>query len=258
MDVQQPGQVIIPHDDDKKADQQMTNSSNSTQPQQPTAPSSQPAPSPVPATNPTASAQSLPPSSDGSTPAAEKAPLRTEQPTDLMGQDNVVDDAGWQYDDQPHDAGSLGNLNWTATEFIEHAKSLEWYVLLAIAAVVIAGTDYWLTRDLISVGIIVFAILLLGVYAGHKPHTLQYFLSPQGLQIGSKFYSFQEYKAFSVADEINQSSIVFAPLGRFTPPLTIYVAPDVEEAVLDYLSNFLPFEEHKDDAVDSLMRRIHF
>jgi hypothetical protein len=104
----------------------------------------------------------------------------------------------------------------------------------------------------------VFAVLTLGIYAARKPRVQQYTLTPQGLNVGPKNYTFENFKSFAVAEEGAIASIVFMPLKRFMPPLTIYVAPDMEEQVISYLSALLPFEQHKQDAVDSLLKRIRF
>ncbi len=54
-------------------------------------------------------------------------------------------------------------------------------------------------------------------------------MNRSGLQIGVKSYGFQDFKTFSIAEEGAIVSIVFMPLKRFMPPLTIYVAPDMED-----------------------------
>jgi hypothetical protein len=48
------------------------------------------------------------------------------------------------------------------------------------------------------------------------------------------------------------------PLKRFMPPLTVYLAPEMEEQIVDFLAQLLPFERHRQDAVDGLLKRIRF
>lgn len=163
--------------------------------------------------------------------------------------------------DLSYDAGAQplpDDLQWTAAEYVEHRKNVSWYTLLIVISVLAAVIDFILTRDYISTGVILLAAALFGVYAGHKPRNQQYYLNPQGLQIGEKLYPFQSFSNFSVTEEANLASIVFMPLKRFLPPLTIYVGPELEAQVLDYLSEFLPLEQHRGDAVDGLLRRIRF
>lgn len=153
--------------------------------------------------------------------------------------------------------GSSG-VKWTASEFVAHEKSLGWYGLLLVATVALSGLVYLLNKDFISVGVILLAGLVLGVYAGHRPRQLEYRLSEQGLSIGQKYYGYNQFKSFSISDEGAFSAIVLMPLKRFAPAITMYYAPDDEDIIAGILSTQLPMEEHHPDAVDSLMRRIRF
>lgn len=232
MDMQ-PGQVIVPHDGGSQ--------SNDVQPHVTAAPQ----PAPVTSVQPPERAN----------PAASESAVSSDTSQDSQA-------GGWQYRQQGDEANQGEPLpeevQWTAAEFIEHHKGVSWYGLLVLAAVVLAVADYFATKDIFSAVVIVVAAGMFGVYAARKPRTRDYHLSPGGLQIGEKTYGFQDFKNFSVAEEGAVSSIVFMPLKRFAPPLTIYVSPDIEESVLNYLSAFLPFEQHRADAVDGLLRRIHF
>jgi hypothetical protein len=168
----------------------------------------------------------------------------------------------WQYSQEANPAlsqkAALDDVTWTASEFIEHSKGIGWYGLLMLAGLAVAGLNFFFTKDVVSTVLLALAVLIFGIYAGHKPREQQYHLSPQGLQIGGKLYVFQAFKAFSVAEEGSTASIVFTPLGRFAPPVTIYVAHDMEDRVLNYISNFLPLEQRRADAVDGLLRKIRF
>jgi hypothetical protein len=149
-------------------------------------------------------------------------------------------------------------ITWTASEFVAHNKSPGWYVMLVVATVVLSVIVYVLNRDFISVGVVIVAGVIMGVYAGHQPRQLEYILNSQGFGIGQKQYSFTEFKSFSVQEEGAFSSIVFMPLKRLGPAITIYYAPEDEDNILAILTSQLPMEEHRADAVDTLMRRIRF
>ena len=171
--------------------------------------------------------------------------------------------ASWQYSQEPADidrsvAPLPEDVAWTAAEFAEHQKGLGWYGVLALIAILLATGYYLVTKDYFFTGVIILAALMFGVYAARKPRTQQYHLSPNGVQVGEKTYGYQNFKNFSVAEDGSIASVIFMPLARFAPPLTIYVSQDVEDHVLSYLSLFLPFEQHHTDAIDSLLRRIRF
>lgn len=244
MEEFKPGQVISPQNDEP--------GTVSQQPSIPAPPSSpqpdvvQPTPQ-APVSIPVAAqAAELP-----AQPAAEQAPEGT-----------------WQFHQEA--AGALGGsamqqsldptdeIVWTAAEFIAHDKSPVWYLALASAGVVASGLVYLLTRDKITTAIIAFALLAFGLFAARKPRSQTYTLDFRGLHVGQRVYSFASFKSFAIAEEGQAVSLVFMPLKRFMPPLTVHLIPEVEDRAVDFLAQILPFDQHHRDAVDSLMRRIRF
>ena len=155
-------------------------------------------------------------------------------------------------------AAQPGAVTWTASEFIAHDKSPAWYFGLAVGAAVAAALIYLLTKDVVSVVVIIVAALVFGSYGARQPRQLQYQIDQRDVTIGDKRYGFDEFKSFSVVPEGAFSSIAFMPLKRFSPIITIYFAPEDEKKILDVLSGTLPYEEPRRDVVDSLMRRIRF
>jgi hypothetical protein len=192
-----------------------------------------------------------------------------------MNGDNQKPGAGqpeggqWQYTPtaQPQPANQMPaampmptpqEVEWTASEFVAHNKTTSWYGMLALAAVVLAAIIYFVTKDLVSAGIIVLVAVLLGVSAARKPRVLHYQVNGGGLAIGEKFYPYAEFKSFSVMQEGAFSSIMFLPLKRFMPPISIYYDPQDEERIIDVLSFYLPMENRSHDVIDSLVKRIRF
>jgi hypothetical protein len=160
--------------------------------------------------------------------------------------------------ENPEEGSAETAISWTASEFVAHDKSAGWYTLLIFGAAVFAAVVYLVTRDVISTGVVLVAAIILAVYGSHKPNEQQYTVDDQGVGIGQKRYSYDDFKSFAIATEGAFSSLVFMPLKRFAIPLTIYYAPEDEERIVNLLSNQLPLEEHRLDAVDNLMRRIRF
>ncbi len=176
---------------------------------------------------------------------------------------------GWQYNPEPvgNQIGSqqtpaqkeaMQPITWTASEFIAHQKTTGWYGLFALASVVGIALIFLLTRDFISVVIVIVVMAVLGFAAGRKPRTLQYQLDTKGIHIGLKEYAYNDFKAFSVIEEGPINSIDLLPLKRLMPPITIYCEPKDEEHITSLLGTYLPFQEGKKDLVDRFMHRIHF
>jgi hypothetical protein len=153
---------------------------------------------------------------------------------------------------------SGNGVSWTASEFISHHKSANWYLLLGGAGLVLAILMYAITRDIFNTAIVFIAIALFGVAASRQPRQLAYRVDSHGLTIGQKQYPYSDFRSFSILDEDHFHSITFMPLKRFMPPLSIYYDPADEHRIADVIASHLPFEDHKHDLTEKLMRRIRF
>lgn len=151
-----------------------------------------------------------------------------------------------------------GGVTWTASEFVAHEKSANWYLSFAGSAILLGAVIFLLTRDFVSLVVVFVAAVVMGIYASRKPRQLTYRIDEAGIAIGPKHFGYEEFRSFSIMPEGAFSSIVLLPLKRFSPLTTIYFAPDDEDTIVDMLVDRLPFEDFKFDAVDRLMRRIRF
>lgn len=158
----------------------------------------------------------------------------------------------------PRAALGTQSISWTASEFIAHEKSASWYLSLGGVAVVVATLIWLITRDLVSSGVVLFGALMLGIYGARKPRQLPYRVDSYGVQIGPKYYSYQSFRSFSVVAEGAFSSIMFMPLKRFSPALSIYYDPNDEVAILNLVALQLPHEQRNQDLIDRLMHSIRF
>jgi hypothetical protein len=158
----------------------------------------------------------------------------------------------------PMPADQDETISWTASEFIAHHKSPGWYLLLTIIAVVLAVIIWFLTRDAISVAVIIVGAAIFGTYAARKPHQVPYQVDEAGIGIGIRHYGYEQLRSFAIVPEGAFSSIVFMPLKRFMPVITIYYAPQDEARIVETLSARLPVERQQGDMIDRLMRRIRF
>lgn len=161
-------------------------------------------------------------------------------------------------DSEPKAVQSDNDISWTASEFIAHTKNPGWYVILAVATVVLTAVIYLLTKDKVTSVAIVIASLLFGIMASRKPRELQYSVGADGMHIGQKFYPYGVFKSFSIMQEEGIESIWFMPLKRFMPGLSIYFAPDEGQKIVNVLSEHLPFENRKLDTIDLLMHKLRF
>jgi len=191
-------------------------------------------------------------------PAVEATPqVAPDAPVFTPEQPLADDNASLPYQNEASESASK-EISWSASEFIAHNKSSSWYMMLFGAAAVIAVLVWLLTKDVFSAVVVLLALGVLGAYGSRKPRELQYVVDEHGVAIGQKQYSYHAFRSFSVITEGAFSSIEFIPLKRLAPAITIYYDPKDEDEIIGVLSQHVPFEPHKRDAIDQLMHRIRF
>ncbi len=183
-----------------------------------------------------------------------------------MADDKKTANTPWQFKADNSSNGPVSNprsisvqpVKWTASEFIEHNKGSEWYLMLAVGAVLLAAGIYLITKDVISAAMIVIVAIIFGIFASRKPRVLEYQVDGSGIHIGPKFYPYASFKSFAVISEDSINSIWLMPLKRFMPIITVYFAPNDGQKITAVLGNFLPVQNHQPDPIDRLMHRMRF
>ena len=151
------------------------------------------------------------------------------------------------------------DISWTASEYIAYEKSASWYIILTVVAVVLSVLLYFLTsRSIISAIVPIVGAMMFAIYGRRPPQELDYQVANGVLFVGPKDFPLDSFRSFSVVSEGAFSSILFMPLKRFAPPLSIYYSPEDQDAIVEYLSSFLPIEDHRQDMIERLMHRIRF
>jgi len=157
-----------------------------------------------------------------------------------------------------HGDGSHQSVSWSASEFIAHEKSGNWYLTLAACGVIAAALAYIFTKDVTTTIIILIAAFVFGFEGRRKPRQIQYTVTHQGITIGNKFLPFHNFRSFAIIEDGPFPTLVFLPLKRFALTATAYVDPKDADTIVDIIADRLPIEDRSHDAVDRLMRRIRF
>jgi hypothetical protein len=157
-----------------------------------------------------------------------------------------------------HHAHADSELKWNASEFVAHPKTPKWYAGLAAVTIVAVALGYFITKDWITVVVLIISAGLFGYMGSRQPRELDYGLSNSGVTVGQKFYPLSDFKSFTIIDEGTYPCIDFMPLKRFGTVLTVYYDPKLEDRILDILSDRLPFSKHERTMTDNFMHRIRF
>ncbi len=179
---------------------------------------------------------------------------RSDSDSQMLHQDDYLQSS----DSKDAVPSATETISWTASEFIAHKKTISWYAILVFATLIVASAVFLITHDKISTFVILFVGIIFGIYAARKPRTIKLTVDHSGVTIGEHFYAYAQFRSFAMVEEGAFSSIVFMPLRRFMPLITVYYDPKDEQKITSILSDRIPLDTHKLDYVEQFMRRIRF
>ena len=148
-------------------------------------------------------------------------------------------------------------VTWTAHEYITLEKNGLWYVIFGALVIGFITLDvFFLHVWTLSLLVIVIAVAII-VYSRRPARLIQYALSTkQGLYIGERLYSFDDFKAFGLIRDGEHHSIMLIPTKRFSPGASVYFPEEAGEKIVDILGSRLPMENLKLDIIDVVVRQL--
>ena len=167
--------------------------------------------------------------------------------------------AGSQQEPEQQQAGDNNkSVTWTGSEFIANHKDSRWFASFFGILIVGVGAIFLVTRDYISAISVAVAGILFASLANRQPRQLTYQIDNKGINIGQKFYSFEQFKYFSLAQDGAIGYINLMPLKRFMPDVSIYFPPEEADNVIDILSDHLPHHDSAERQIDKLAKKFRF
>ncbi|HET8992127.1 MAG TPA: hypothetical protein VFN31_03800, partial [Candidatus Saccharimonadales bacterium] len=149
-------------------------------------------------------------------------------------------------------------FSWSGPEFAQHDKPSSWYLVIIVVGLVLGAIIYVLTRDMLSTISVAGAFIILGLYSLRKPKEITYILTDYDISVGTKQYTYEQFRSFTVNTEGNYLNITFLPLRRFATTAGLYYQGQDEDRLIGFLSDRLPMEKHKPDLIETFMQRIRF
>lgn len=149
-------------------------------------------------------------------------------------------------------------VSWSASEFVEHDKTSGWYITLAVSSVILAFFMFLITRQILSVIVVLVMAAAFAVYGSTKPRSLNYTVTPSGLQIGDKVYPFNTVKSFCIIGEGGMPYVQLLLQKRLSVPIVAYAAPDQIDHIAEVIGRFVPYDQKKRDIADKISSRIRF
>ena len=149
-------------------------------------------------------------------------------------------------------------VSWTGSEFIANHKDSKWFLSFFTVLVLAVGLIFVATKDYVSTISVAVVGILFAFLANRKPRQLAYKIDNSGINIGSKFYPFDQFKSFSLAQDGAIGYVNLMPLKRFMPDLSVYFPPKETEKVVGILSDHLPHNEDDERQIDKLAKHLRF
>lgn len=160
-------------------------------------------------------------------------------------------------EDQNIPVGSPPLLSWSAPEYIYHQKQPVWYSAFIVVSAAVGCLLWLIIRDIWSLIVLVMMMIAVVVFSLRKPRVLKYNIYNDGLDIDGKFFAIDKFRAFSEIQEHGYSGVMLLPVGRVSPPITMYVSEGADQLAA-FFEQKLVKEAHQPDMVDRLMSYIRF
>ncbi len=156
-------------------------------------------------------------------------------------------------------AENTDSISWQAPEFEFNFKDVSWYWISLIIAIILIFVALWQKNFLFAV-FIVFAELAVLYLANKSPQMWQFKINEKGIYIGeSKLYEFAKIDCFDIHSYSSEfSELIIKLKSKLNPYIKIFIPPEDEKVIKDYLLNHIPQEELSESLVDSLEKLIRF
>lgn len=148
-------------------------------------------------------------------------------------------------------------VEWEASEYIQHDKDAGWFIILLAAATTLFFIALLFSQWTFALLVVAMTASII-VYARRPPRILHYHMGPNDFAIEGREYSYKDFKAFGITKEGPLHMITLIPRKRFMPPVTMYFEEKDGEKIVDILGLHMPLEKIKPDMFDDLVRKLRF
>jgi len=154
----------------------------------------------------------------------------------------------------------MDTLKWSALEYEEKDRSIDWYWTVGIVALAIAVASVIYDNYLFAVLVVVGAFTLL-LYAARKPKHVEFELADRGMRIGDVIYPYSTLDSFWIHHHKNErrGKIIIKSSKVLMPYVTIPL-PDqpLADRIHTFLASKLKEEEHPESLSEILLERLGF
>ncbi len=148
-------------------------------------------------------------------------------------------------------------IQWQAPEYVQERRSPWWFIAFWVIAALLMVVAFFVLQSWSFALLVPAMAAALMIYSHRPPRILNYVLSGKGIYINEKLHPIGEFRSFGIMRDEAIPSIMFIPVKRFRPALTIHFPEEIGEAVVDLLGHRIPMQELKLDLFDQIIRKLH-
>lgn len=134
-----------------------------------------------------------------------------------------------------------GNLVWRAAEYHSFRRDVWWRIGVVVVCLVLAGIFVLMESYLAAVGMIAMILVIFQVSAKH-PKTIEYKLTPEGMEISNRAWAFKDFKSFWIHETKMGSTLYFEPKNIWRQFISINLGTQKPDRIREYLQEFMPEE----------------
>lgn len=149
-------------------------------------------------------------------------------------------------------------LEWRASEYIEHEKSVKWFIVLGVVTLALAAVALFVMKNYTFALLLVVMGIAIAVWAKRPAAELFYRLEATGVRINDKFFSMHDFRSFGLLQDGALYAVQLLPTKRFSPGVTVYFPHELGEQIVDTLGASLPMEDLQPDWIDKISRKLNF
>ena len=150
------------------------------------------------------------------------------------------------------------SLEWQASEYVEHEKSLAWFIILAVVALALVALAVFLLKNYTFAILVVVMAIAVAVWGRRPANEMQYRLDGSGVWVNGKFFAMHDFRSFGVTQEGAIYAVVLLPVKRLAPGVRVYFPEELGEQIVDILGASMPMEDIQPDWIDSISRKLNF
>ena len=143
-------------------------------------------------------------------------------------------------------------ISWETIEYLHREKTNDWYWIVGTITASIALIAIILNNVIFAILIIVSSFTL-SLFASRKPEVITISIDGKGVSIGKHKYLYKELESFWVETRDPHPRVLLKSKKVFMPFVVAFIEEVEPETINEFLSNYLPEEEHSEPFLEKVL-----